>query len=98
MSRLAGTVLGLLLAAEVAAAGFPRIDRAEARAIAERVFRNETGGNVERLLWWNAGEAFPSLGIGHFIWYPDGVDGRFQQSFPALVRFARARDILDNIE
>lgn len=66
------------------------IGDAEARAIAERVFRNETGGDVERLLWWNPGEAFPSLGIGHFIWYPAGVDERFEESFPALVRFARA--------
>ena len=24
---------------------------------------------------WNQGEAFPSLGIGHFIWYPAGVVG-----------------------
>ncbi len=89
-----GAISGLALLVGAAAAHaveFPPIDDAEARAIAERVFRNETGGDVERLLWWNRGEAFPSLGIGHFIWYPAGVDERFEESFPALVRFARSR-------
>jgi hypothetical protein len=36
---------------------------------------------------WNAGEGFASLGIGHFIWYPKGVNGPYEESFPELVRF-----------
>ena len=38
---------------------------------------------------WNGGEEFPSLGIGHFIWYPAGFNGRFTESWPAFIAYAR---------
>lgn len=63
------------------------ISPAEAREIGRKVWRNECGGRVEGLLAWNAGEAFPSFGIGHFIWYPAGRRGVFKESFPALLDF-----------
>ena len=31
-------------------------------------------------------------GIGHFIWYPAGQRGPFEESFPKFVRFARTRE------
>ncbi|XBD75536.1 hypothetical protein ABFY27_06270 [Akkermansia massiliensis] len=37
------------------------------------------------------GEAFPSLGIGHFIWFPTGITERFEESFPSFVQFCRKR-------
>ena len=40
---------------------------------------------------WNSGENFASLGIGHFIWYPKGVRGPFEESFPKFVAFATER-------
>lgn len=60
------------------------------RSIAERVWQNECGGSVQGLVSWNAGEAFPSLGIGHFIWYPAGQKGPFAESFPEFVAYAAA--------
>lgn len=60
------------------------------RSVAERVWQNECGGSVQGLVSWNAGEAFPSLGIGHFIWYPAGQSGSFAESFPPFVAFAEA--------
>lgn len=57
----------------------------QARAIGERIWHNEGLGKVENLTVWNRGEDFPSFGIGHFIWYPAGVDGPFQESFPQLL-------------
>lgn len=59
--------------------------------VGERIFRNECAGKRACLVHWNQGEAFPSLGIGHFIWYPTGVEGRFTESFPDLVRFMADR-------
>lgn len=53
-----------------------------------RIFQNECASRTECLVHWNEGEAFPSLGIGHFIWYPTGVEAPFIESFPALVQFA----------
>ena len=40
---------------------------------------------------WNQGEDFASLGIGHFIWYPKGRRGPFEESFPKLVSFVSKR-------
>jgi len=58
-------------------------------AIGRKIWQNESGGSVAGLTAWNAGEEFPSLGIGHFIWYPAGFQGRFTESWPQFVAFAR---------
>ena len=60
-------------------------------AIGKKIWQNECGGTVNGLTTWNAGEEFPSLGIGHFIWYPAGFNGRFEESWPRFVEFARQR-------
>jgi hypothetical protein len=46
---------------------------------------------VAGLTSWNTGENFASLGIGHFIWYPKGERGPFDESFPKFVEFAAIR-------
>ena len=46
---------------------------------------------VAGLTSWNEGENFASLGIGHFIWYPKGQRGPFEESFPKLVSFIAKR-------
>jgi len=61
--------------------------------IGRRVWKNECGGTREGLTSWNSGENFASLGIGHFIWYPKGVSGPFEESFPELVRFLAANGV-----
>jgi hypothetical protein len=53
--------------------------------IGRRIWQNECAGTVNGLTSWNSGENFASLGIGHFIWYPAGVEGPFEESFPKLV-------------
>lgn len=58
-----------------------------------RIWRNECAGSINGLVSWNTGENFPSLGIGHFIWYPSGVRERFAESLPQFVRFARAKGV-----
>jgi hypothetical protein len=63
------------------------------RKIGRKIWQNESGGRVEGLTAWNAGEEFPSLGIGHFIWYPSNFDGPFEESWPAFVRFAESRGL-----
>lgn len=65
----------------------PALDDADYRWIAARIYRNEARGQVQNLTHWGAGEDFPSLGIGHFIWFPAGVDAPFDESFPALVDY-----------
>lgn len=61
--------------------------------VGQQIFQNECAGSNTCLVHWNEGEAFPSLGIGHFIWYPSDVDGPFVESFPALMKFMEARSV-----
>lgn len=63
----------------------------EARSIGQRIWQNECAGTVEGLTSWNTGEGFASLGIGHFIWYPVGQRGRFEESFPSLIDYMEQR-------
>lgn len=60
-------------------------------AIGKKIWQNECAGSVAGLTSWNGGEEFPSLGIGHFIWYPAGFKGRFEESWPEFAKFARER-------
>ena len=59
--------------------------------IGQRIWQNECAGTVAGLTSWNKGEEFASLGIGHFIWYPKGYQGPFEESFPPLVMHLQNR-------
>jgi hypothetical protein len=67
------------------------IPPATAAKIGQRLWNNECSGTVAGLTSWNAGEDFASLGIGHFIWYPKGPRGPYEESFPGLVSHLAAR-------
>ena len=60
---------------------------ADAEAIGRKIWKNECNGTVEGLTTWNSGEDFPSVGIGHFIWYVEGRPGPFKESFPPLIAY-----------
>jgi hypothetical protein len=64
-----------------------RLSDSQASRIGTRIWQNESGGTIAGLTAWNYGEDFASLGIGHFIWYPAGHKGPFEESFPLLVRY-----------
>lgn len=66
---------------------------AQKAAIGRKIWQNESGGTVNGLTTWNTGEEFPSLGIGHFIWYPANFKGRFEESWPSFITFAKQRGI-----
>ncbi len=61
--------------------------------VGKRIWQNECGGTVAGLTSWNGGEDFASLGIGHFIWYPQGRSGPFEESFPPLLAFLTTHGI-----
>ena len=66
------------------------LSEAEAGRIGRKIWQNECGGTIAGLTSWNTGENFASLGIGHFIWYPKGQRGPFDESFPKFASFAAA--------
>jgi hypothetical protein len=55
--------------------------------IAARIYQNEALGQSRYLTYWGEGEDFPSFGIGHFIWFPAGVDAPFDEMFPDMFSF-----------
>lgn len=69
----------------------PSLSDAQYYWIASRIFENETGGQTKNLTFWGAGEDFPSMGIGHFIWFPEGVDAPFDETFPTMLAYVSER-------
>lgn len=63
----------------------PTLDAAALQWLGDRIFQNECSREPRCLTAWNAGEDFPSLGLGHFIWYRAGQQEAFTESFPALL-------------
>jgi len=79
-----------LLAALLLQSQASELSDAQLAQIGRKVWINECDGTVAGLTSWNEGEAFASLGIGHFIWYPAGMRGPFEESFPPLARYLAA--------
>ena len=63
----------------------------ELGCLQKMIFFNECSGRAERMLTWNADEDFPSFGLGHFIWYPQGKKGPYQALFPDFLAFLEAQ-------
>lgn len=75
----------------------PALSDASYHWIGSRIYQNEARGEEDLLTYWGAGEDFPSLGIGHFIWFPDGVDAPFDEQFPAMVSYV-LQHVSDDLE
>lgn len=73
--------------------GMPMLSQAELRVIGDLIFKNEGGGSIDKLVHWNEGEDFASMGIGHFTWYPAGRAARFGNTFPELLTYMQTRGV-----
>ncbi len=69
------------------------LTKAQANYIAKKVWQNEGAGKDKYLVWWNKGEDFASVGIGHFIWFPKGHTERFREVFPMVVAFVQKKGV-----
>ena len=65
----------------------------QANYVAKKVWQNEGAGLDKYLIWWNKGEDFASLGIGHFIWFPKDHTERFREVFPMVVTFMQEKGV-----
>jgi hypothetical protein len=63
------------------------INRDTALRIGIKIWYNECNGKVSGLTTWNEGEAFASLGIGHFNWFPNYHPGAHKDGFPQLIKY-----------
>jgi len=83
----------IALGAWIARGNAAELSDAQLARIGRKVWINECDGTVSGLTSWNGGEEFASLGIGHFIWYPAGRPGPFEESFPLLAQFLAAQGV-----
>jgi hypothetical protein len=70
-----------------ASTDLPQLASSDLDWLAAQIYRNECNSKPDCLTSWNQGEDFPSLGIGHFIWYRVEQQERFQETFPALLTY-----------
>lgn len=91
--RLFAAALLALFAVPAVAGESIAVSDAEAASIGRKIWRNECAGTRDGLTSWNKGEDFASLGIGHFIWYPQGKRGPFKESFPALKSYLQTQGV-----
>lgn len=86
--------LGMVMVSPIVKGGsLPALTSEQADWVADQIFQNECNRREACLTSWNQGEDFPSLGIGHFIWYREGQHERFTESFPDLLAYYVARGV-----
>lgn len=94
-----------ILTSSIVLAGFPYFDMVadeidykfqltshELEWLGEQIYSNECNTNFECLTSWNSGEDFPSLGIGHFIWFRADQESTFEETFPQLIEFMNTKN------
>lgn len=86
-------VLGFLTSKTVLGANYPILSTEQEQWLGEQIFNNECAMQINCLTVWNAGEDFPSLGIGHFIWYKKDQQEIFEESFPALIDYFKEQNL-----
>jgi hypothetical protein len=85
---------GLLLVSNTFyGAEYPSLAPAQVDWIGDQIFNNECDRQPGCLTAWNQGENFPSLGIGHFIWFQAKQEEIFEESFPELLRYFIAEGV-----
>lgn len=69
----------------------PELSQGELSALGRQIFANECNSRPSCLTSWNTGEDFPSLGIGHFIWYQSDQQEPFEETFPTLLHYMQTQ-------
>lgn len=72
---------------------YPTLTTEQEQWIGEQIFNNECAKQINCLTSWIANEDFPSLGIGHFIWYKKNQNEIFEESFPDLIKYFEEQNI-----
>ena len=87
------TITGILFVSVWLMGASLNISQQQAAYIAKKIWQNEGAGKDRYLVWWNKGEDFASVGIGHFIWFPKGHTERFREVFPLVVAFMQKKNV-----
>jgi len=86
-------MLGIMVNNAASAENYSVLSIEQEQWLGQQIFNNECAMQINCLTAWNPGEDFPSLGIGHFIWYKQGQTEIFEESFPALIKYFEEQNI-----
>ncbi|PCJ39496.1 MAG: hypothetical protein COA71_13640 [SAR86 cluster bacterium] len=86
-------IVGMMINQAALAENYPTLSAAQEQWLGQQIFNNECAMQVNCLTAWNLGEDFPSLGLGHFIWYKKDQKEIFEESFPALIKYFEEQNI-----
>lgn len=78
---------------ELILAATPLLNSEAIKKIGQAVYKNECRCKPDNLTFWNPKEEFISLGIGHFIWYPEGVAPQFEEGFPLYIDYVMQHEL-----
>ncbi len=84
-------VLSFILLGTLLSSSELKLTDRQATQIAKKIWMNEGSGVKSKLVWWNKGEEFASVGIGHFIWFTADKPMWFWEAFPPMLRFIMDR-------
>ena len=89
-------IAGLLLSSfYLSAQPYPiNLTPQQAEAMGMLIWKNEGQQKLQHLTTWNQNEDFPSLGLGHFIWYPTAKKGPFKEQFPELLQYLQKQGVV----
>jgi hypothetical protein len=88
MLRIISFLLFSLFSLSAICATYPiNLTPEQTKQLGNLIWKNEGQQKIEHLTTWNHSEDFPSLGLGHFIWYPTDEKGPFKEQFPQLLTF-----------
>ncbi len=62
--------------------------------IGKQIWHNEASCREDYLVFWNEKESFPSFGIGHSIWLPQGHEVKYTQGFHPLCEHLKNNGII----
>lgn len=70
-----------------------QLSQTQVQHIGQMIWNNESKKKVDKLIFWNSGEEFPSLGIGYFIWHTKSQKVPFEQQFPDLISYFKKQNV-----
>lgn len=75
------------------ASTFASISEFDAKKLGMVIWNNEAEKRIDLLAYWGSYSTFPEIGIGHYIWYPQGQTGPYTAQFPPLCAYLESRGV-----
>jgi len=91
MNRIIVSIIVVLLFCHASALSMLNGD--DAKKLGMVIWNNEADKRVDLLAYWGSYSSFPEVGIGHYIWYPQGQTGPYTAQFPPLCAYLQEQGV-----